>query len=231
MENRTKIVENYKKLREEIPDRVDIVVASKTRSPEEIEHVIDAGAKYIGENYVQEAEEKIAKLGRKAEKVNWHLIGHLQKNKINKALPIFDLVQSVESLYRAKHINKRVERAGKEKIPVYLEINIAREESKYGMEPNYNKIEKFFLEAADLDRIEIQGIMTMGRRTGDPESMREDFKKTRDLYEKAKEIDTPNSNLKTLSMGMTNSYRVAIEEGSNMVRIGTGIFGKREYEK
>ncbi|MGM0532248.1 MAG: alanine racemase, partial [Bacteroidota bacterium] len=118
------ITSNYQKLRKEIPDHVTIVLAGKTKSAEEIKEVIDAGATDIGENYVQEAETIRQELGDKANKVRWHMIGHLQKNKINKALPIFDVIQTIDSLKKAGDIDKRVEKAGKKIIPVLIEINI-----------------------------------------------------------------------------------------------------------
>ena len=139
------IKENYQKIREEIPEDILVVVASKTRTPAEIVEVIEAGATDIGENYVQEAEKMKQELGEKANTIKWHMIGHLQKNKINKALQVFDVIQTIDSL------------------------------------------------------------------------------------EKIRGLNIPNVDMKYLSMGMTNSYRVAIEEGSNMVRIGTAIFGERKY--
>src|SRR6056297_3718314 len=129
------IKSNYQKLRKEIPDHVTIVLAGKTKSAEEIKEVIDAGATDIGENYVQEAETIRQELGDQANKVRWHMIGHLQKNKINKALPIFDVIQTVDSLKKAGDIDKRVEKAGKEIIPVLIEVNIGNEDSKTGLKP------------------------------------------------------------------------------------------------
>src|SRR6056297_2261391 len=127
------ITSNYQKLREEIPDHVTIVLAGKTKSAEEIKEVIDAGATDIGENYVQEGETIRQELGEKANRVRWHMIGHLQKNKINKALPIFDMVQTVASLQKAADIDKRVIKAGKQIVPVLIEINIGNEDSKAGL--------------------------------------------------------------------------------------------------
>ena len=224
------ITENYQRIRKEIPDNVTIVLASKTRTPEEIMKVIETGATDIGENYVQEAEGMYNCLGEKAKKVRWHMIGALQKNKINKALPIFDVIQTVDSLRTAVAIDRRVERAGKKIIPVYIEINIGSEITKDGLKPDYEIIESLVREISKLEHLSLEGLMTMGPRFGNPEDSRPYFRKTKDIFERIRALNLPNVNMKTLSMGMTNSYEVAIEEGSNMVRLGTIVFGERKYE-
>ena len=221
------IAENYQKIRKEIPDYVTIVLASKTRAAEEISEVINAGATDIGENYVQEAEKIYKQLGEKAKKVRWHMIGHLQTNKIKKALPIFDIIQTVDSLEKAMAINAKAERITKT-IPVYIEVNIGSEMTKAGVKPEYNIIENLVKEMSKLEYLTVEGLMTMGPRFGNPEDSREYFKKTKEIFEKIKALDLPNVNMKTLSMGMSNSYKVAIEEGSNMVRLGTIVFGERK---
>ena len=224
------ITENYQRIREGIPDNVTIVLASKTRSTEEIIKVIEAGATDIGENYVQEAEGMHNCLGEKAKKVRWHMIGALQKNKINKALPIFDVIQTIDCLETAVAIDGRVERAGKKIIPVYIEINIGAEITKDGLKPDYEIIESLVREISKLEHLSLEGLMTMGPRFGNPQDNRPYFRKTKDIFERIGGLNLPNVNMKTLSMGMTNSYKVAIEEGSNMVRLGTIVFGKRKYQ-
>lgn len=225
----SEIVENYRKIRNELPDEVDLIVSTKTRNPEEIRQVIEAGAEAIGENYTHpEATGKYDELGKLAEEVEWHLIGHLQKNDINKALPIFDVIQTVESTRKARHIDKRVEKAGKSKIPVYIEVNSAREENKYGVEPEFESLKELLDDIAEMDHLEVKGLMTMGAFHEDPEDTRPYFKKTKKLFEKAQRIERDNLDLQVLSMGMSNSYRVAIEEGANVVRLGRAIFGPRE---
>jgi pyridoxal phosphate enzyme (YggS family) len=226
---------NYIKIREEIPKDVTIVLSVKTRTVREIEEAIDAGATDIGQNYVQEAGQMYSALQKKAAKVKWHMIGHLQTNKINKALRIFDVVQTVDSLEKAAAIDKRAERAGKEIIPCYTEINIGSEFSKAGIKPAEHEpfdeyMEKLAKDISALSHLRLAGLMTMGPRFGNPEDVRPFFRRTRRIFERIKELDLPNVNMKYLSMGMTNSYRVAIEEGSNMVRIGSAIFGKRECD-
>jgi len=223
----------YVKIRQEIPKDVTIVLSVKTRTAEQIGEAIDAGATDIGHNYVQEAGQMYSALQKKTAKVRWHMIGHLQTNKINKALRIFDVIQTVDSLEKAAAIDKRVERAGKEIVPVYVEINIGSEFSKAGIKPADNEpfeeyMEKLSGDISALGHLRLAGLMTMGPRFGNPEDVRPYFKRTKRIFERIKDLDLPNVDMKYLSMGMTNSYRIAIEEGSNMVRIGTAIFGERK---
>lgn len=227
------IPENYTRIRKEIPDYVTIIIASKTRSPEEIREVMDAGAGDLGENYVQEAVKMYGALDEKAREVKWHMIGHLQTNKINKALKIFDIIQTIDSLEKAGAIEKRAARIVPEKtIPVYIEINIGNEDLKAGIKPEEHEpfekfMEKLIRDISKFEHLRVEGLMTMGPRFGNPEDSRPHFRRTKKIFESIKNLDIPNVDLQYLSMGMTNSYRVAIEEGSNMVRIGTAIFGER----
>jgi len=223
---------NYVRIARQIPDGVTMVVSCKTRTAEEIKEVVDAGVTDIGENYVQEAGQIYSALRKKAAKVRWHMIGHLQTNKINKALRIFDIIQTVDSLEKAAAIDKRVERARKQITPVFVEINIGSEDSKAGIkaedhEPFESYIEKLITDMSEFEHLSIEGLMTMGPRFGNPENSRPFFARMRRIFEKIKELDLANVDMKYLSMGMTNSYKVAIEEGSNMVRIGAAIFEER----
>jgi len=225
---------NYARLREEIPADVTIVVSCKKRAAKEIEEAIAAGATDIGENYVQEAGQMYSALSKKAAKVRWHMIGHLQTNKINKALRVFDVIQTVDCLEKAAAIDKRVEKAKKQVVPIFIEINIGNEDSKAGIKPDDHEpfeayIEKLIKDMLKLEHLRIEGLMTMGPRFGNPEDVRPYFRRTRKIFERIKDLGLPNVDMKYLSMGMTNSYRVAIKEGSNMVRIGTAIFGERKY--
>lgn len=223
------IAENYQRVREEIPDNVTIVLAGKTRTLEEIEEVIEAGATDIGENYVQEAEAMYDSLGEKAKKVRWHMIGHLQKNKINKALGIFDVIQTVDSLEKAAAIDKRAQ--GIEKpVSIYLEINIGSEMTKAGIKPEYEVIENLVREISKLEHLSFEGLMTMGPRFGNPEDSISYFRKTKNIFERIKALNLPRVKTETLSMGMSNSYKIAIEEGSNMIRLGTVVFGERNLK-
>ncbi len=226
------IAANYIRLREEIPDHVTIVLAAKTRSVEEIAEVIDAGATDLGENYVQETEQMHALLGEKVNKVRWHMIGHLQTNKINKAIGVFDVMQTIDSMTKAVALNRRVKRAERKPIPILIEINIGSEFTKAGIRPDEHEpfelyMERLVQEMSELSHIRIAGLMTMGPRFGDPEKSRPYFRRARNLFEQLAALGQPNVQMRYLSMGMTNAYKVAIEEGSNMIRVGTAIFGPR----
>ncbi len=222
------IAKRFTDIRDSLPEDVKLVAATKSRSVEEVRQVIQAGAEYVGENYTYpEAVEKYEKLGELREKVSWELIGHLQKNDINKALPLFDRIQTVESISKAKHIDKRVEKAGKEVVPVLIEVNSGKEENKYGIDPNEGALRQLIGGMNDLPHLRLEGLMTMGPYSGDPEDARPYFEVTRQLFEIGKDYVDGEDRMEILSMGMSNSYEVAVEEGANMVRIGTGIFGPR----
>lgn len=216
------ISENVKKILQELPEGVELVAAAKTRTPDEIQAAINAGIKIFGENYVQEAEEAIKAVRGN---IRWHFIGHLQRNKVKKAIELFDMIETVDSYSQAKEIDKRCRNKGKI-MPVLIEINSGREPQKAGVVPE--KAAALIQEISGFEHIEIQGLMTMGPFAGAPEEARPYFMATRKIFEKLKERNLPHVHMRYLSMGMTNSYRVAIEEGANIVRIGTKIFGPRE---
>jgi len=218
------IEENVRRILEKLPPNVRLVAAAKTRTPEEIGRALDAGVRIIGENYVQEAYEARAVLGHRA---IWHFIGHLQTNKVKKAVEIFDMIETVDSMKMAREIDKRCHQLGKT-MPVLIEINSGREPQKFGVAPG-NAID-LIEDISALKSVRIKGLMTMGPYAGDPEEARPYFSVTRKLFEKIKALGLPGSEMTYLSMGMTNSYRVAIEEGANIIRIGTKIFGERAGE-
>ncbi len=216
------IEENVKKILEELPRGVELEAAAKTRTPEEILQAVEAGVRIFGENYVQEALAAFNVVGHRAK---WHYIGHLQRNKVKKAVEIFDMIETVDSFELAREIEKRC--AQREKImPVLIEINSGKEPQKFGVLPE--DAEELIREISVLKNIKIQGLMTMGPMFGDPENARPYFVETRKLFERVKGLNLPGVEMKYLSMGMTNSYKVAIEEGANIVRIGTKIFGPRD---
>jgi pyridoxal phosphate enzyme (YggS family) len=216
------IEENVKKILEELPPGVELEAAAKMRTPEEILQAAEAGVRIFGENYVQEALAAISVAGHRAK---WHFIGHLQRNKVKKAVEIFDMIETVDSLELAREIEKRC--GQREKImPVLIEINSGKEPQKFGVLPE--DAEELIREISAFKNIKIQGLMTMGPMFGDPENARPYFVETRKLFERVKGLNLPGVEMKHLSMGMTNSYRVAIEEGANIVRIGTKIFGPRD---
>jgi len=215
------IRENVKTLLEELPDGVELVGAAKGRAAREIKEAIDAGLKIVGGNYIQETTVVRESVN---EDVEWHFIGHLQRNKVKKAVGIFDMIESLDSLRLAEEIDKRCGEIGKV-MPVLVEVNSGREEQKFGVLPE--DVEELVGKASTLQNIKIMGLMTMGPRFGNPEDSRPYFQETRKIFERLKQLDLSNVEMRYLSMGMTNSYRIALEEGANMVRIGTKIFGER----
>ena len=217
------IKENIKKILEELPAGVQLVAAAKTRTVAEILEAIQAGLTIIGHNYVQEAERAFEAIGPKAK---WHMIGHLQSNKAKKAVSIFDMIETVDSLKLAKAIDKACRNINKS-MPVLIEINSGEEPQKAGVMPA--DAVSLVKEISELENVRIMGLMTMGPFSGDPEDARPYFQKTRQLFKDIEQANLPGIEMQYLSMGMSNSYRVALEEGANLVRIGTRIFGERDY--
>jgi len=217
------IKQNVAQILSELPRGVQLVAAVKTREPEEILEAIEAGVELLGENYVQEAERAYEAVGNKAK---WHFIGHLQKNKVKKAVKLFDVIETVDSLEIAREIDKRCAQIGKV-MSVLVEINSGREQQKSGVFPE--KTEQLVREISGLNNIRVMGLMTMGPRFGNPEDSRPYFVKTKKIFERIKKLNLPDIQMRYLSMGMTNSYKIALEEGANIVRIGSKIFGQRDY--
>jgi pyridoxal phosphate enzyme (YggS family) len=212
------IRENVQKLLNELPKGVELVVAAKARTAKEVLEAVEAGIKIIGENYVQEAEKNYSVIENR---VKWHFIGSLQKNKVKKAVRLFDMIQTVDSIEIAREIDKRCAQLGRV-MPVLVEINSGREKQKSGVLPE--DAEDLIAAISGLPNIKIMGLMTMGPRFGDPEESRPYFTTTREIFERIKKQKLPNVEMRYLSMGMTNSYHIALEEGANMVRIGTKVF-------
>jgi pyridoxal phosphate enzyme (YggS family) len=216
------IRDNVKSILQEIPAGVELVAAAKQQTPEKIKAAIEAGIKFIGENYIQEAVAAFEVIGPL---VSWSFIGHLQKNKAKKAIEIFDLIETVDSAELAEEINKRAALQGKI-MPVLIEVNSGREPQKFGVFPE--KVEEAARAIAGFPNLKLAGLMTMGPAEGNPEDARPYFRETRQLYDYLKNVNLPQVDLHILSMGMTNSYRVAIEEGATRIRLGTKIFGPRQ---
>jgi pyridoxal phosphate enzyme (YggS family) len=217
----TNITENVRRLLQELPPAVQPVAAAKTRTPAEIREALQAGIQILGENYVQEAEQAQAAVGKAAQ---WHCIGHLQKNKVKKAVEIFDMIETVDSLEMAQEIDKRCQQLGKI-MPILIEVNSGRELQKSGVLPE--NAAALAQSISSLPDIRLMGLMTMGPAVGDPEDSRPYFVTTRQVFEQLKLLAIPNVTMQYLSMGMTNSYQIALAEGANMVRLGTLIFGER----
>jgi pyridoxal phosphate enzyme (YggS family) len=215
------IKQNVKQIRRELPASVQLLAAAKSREPREILEAIEAGITIVGENYVQEAEKAYEVVG---DRVEWHFIGHLQKNKVKKAVALFDMIETVDSIEIAREIDKRCAQSGKT-MPVLVEINSGREEQKAGVYPE--DAEQLINEISSLPNIRVMGLMTMGPQFGNPEDSRPYFVETKRVFDRIKGRNLPHVEMTYLSMGMTNSYRVALEEGANLVRIGSKIFGER----
>ena len=218
------IKEAVKEILEELPEGVTLVGAAKTRTPEEVMEAIDAGLEIVGENYVQEAEQAFEIIGNRAK---WHMIGHLQKNKVKKAVKIFDMIETVDSIKLARLIDKACKDINRV-MPILIEINSGEEDQKAGVMPD--DAVSLIKEITGLSSIKVMGLMTMGPFSDNPEDSRPYFIKTKKLFDIIKQIGIEGVQMKYLSMGMSDSYKVAIEEGANLVRIGTKLFGARHYE-
>ena len=205
------------------PDEVTLLAVSKTKPVEMIKACMDAGQTAFGENYVQEIEEKYALLG---DAVKWHMIGHLQRNKVRYILDKVSLIHSVDSIRLAEQIQREAEKRDI-RVQVLLEVNVAHEESKWGFAPE--ETEESVRAVSAFANVHICGLMTSAPVTEDPETNRIYFRQLRQLYERIGAINIPNVDMQVLSMGMTGDYAVAVEEGSTLVRVGTGIFGERDY--
>lgn len=220
------IKENVKEILTELPDEVELVAAAKGRKPEEILEAIEAGVRIIGQNYIREAKRAYQRIGKRA---GWHFIGipSVEKHDLlrRKVLEMFDMVETIDSLQIAEEIDKRCARIGKV-MPIFVEVNSGRESQKSGVLPE--DVVEVAEEISSLSNLKIMGLMTMGPRFGDPEQARPYFVETRQIFNEIKKLNLKNVQMRYLSMGMTNSYQVAIQEGANMVRIGTKIFGERE---
>jgi pyridoxal phosphate enzyme (YggS family) len=217
------IERNVARLLAEIPDGVQVVAAAKARTPGEVLEAVQAGIKIIGENYVKEAKAAYELVGKRAK---WHFIGALRKHNVRKTmLEIFDMIESVDSLEIASEIDKKCAQIGKI-MPILIEVNSGREPQKSGVLPEH--VERLMREMSGLKNVKVMGLMTMGPHSGNPEDFRPYFADTNKTFEKIKGLNLPNVEMKYLSMGMTNSYQVALEEGTNIIRIGTRIFGERD---
>lgn len=216
------IKNNIENIKKTIPKHITILAATKTHSLEEIKEAIGAGIGIIGENYVQEAERKFRKLKGK---VKFHCIGHLQTNKVKKGVKIFDMIQTVDSEKIAREIDKMSRNINKI-MSVLIEVNIAKEPNKSGCMPE--GVIKLSGLISKLKNIKLKGLMTMAPFFEDSEKTRPYFKKTKKLFD---ELQKSFPDIDTLSMGMSDSYKAAIEEGATMVRLGAVIFGGREVKE
>jgi len=203
------------------PSEITLVAVTKTFPVEAIEQAIALGIDVIGENRIQEAAEKYQQIGPK---VQWHLIGHLQSNKAKKAVELFSLIHSVDSTELALEVGRRAVQASKLQ-DILIEVNTSGESQKYGFEPE--QVREALGKIKDIGGVKVQGLMTVGPLTDDTAAVRRSFRQLRSLFDELKARAIPNIEMKHLSMGMSGDYRIAIEEGSNMIRVGSAIFGSR----
>jgi len=195
------------------PQEVTVVAVSKGFPVEVIRQALAAGVTHIGENRVQEAEPKITALSQEGYHPTWHMVGHLQTNKVRTALKLFDIIHSVDSVHLAEALNRRATKP----VPILLEVNVAGEASKFGFTPEETPRAAEMI--GRLPRIELRGLMTVAPLVSDPEEVRPVFRRLRELRDAL--------GLRELSMGMTDDFEVAVEEGATIVRIGRAIFGER----
>nr|WP_276536999.1 YggS family pyridoxal phosphate-dependent enzyme [Anaerosalibacter massiliensis] len=204
-------------------DDVNLIAVTKTVNVDTINDAISLGVNNIGENKVQEIQKKYDNI---YDKVNWHMIGHLQSNKVKYIIDNVDLIHSLDRISLAKEINKRAK--AKEKIKdVLIQVNISEEKSKFGLKKE--EVLPFIERVLEMENINIKGLMTMAPYAEDPEKIRYVFRDLRNLGYKIEDRNYKNIEMKYFSMGMTNDYEIAIEEGANMIRVGTALFGKRTY--
>ena len=203
------------------PQTIRLLAASKAQPVSRLQAAIEAGVRLFGENYVQEAQAKKAAI---RESVEWHMIGHLQRNKVKTALDLFDLIESVDSVQLARALDREGKKRGRP-VRAFVEVNLAGEESKSGIASE--QVAALLEDAGNLSHIKIEGLMAVPPMRENPEETRPYFRALRELRAELQARKIPNVDLKELSMGMTHDFPVAIEEGATLVRIGTAIFGPR----
>lgn len=217
------IKENYNAIKNQLPSTVQLVAVSKTHPVSAVKEVYDIGQKVFGENKVQELMEKVPLL---PQDIQWHLIGHLQTNKVKYIAPFIDTIQSVDSEKLLTEINKEAEKNNRT-IKVLLQVKIAAEESKFGLE--ISEAKDLFQQYIDgkFQHVEVTGLMGMATFTDNEQQVRNEFLTLKKLFDELNQSKTLN----TLSMGMSDDFPIAIECGANSVRVGSAIFGRRDYSK
>lgn len=222
------VQENVARIKRDIDESLDksgrkgasvaIIAVTKAFSADAVTAAVSAGITDIGESRVKETADKKPIVTASCK---WHLIGHLQRNKVNKALDLYDMIQSVDSYELAEAIDARAQSP----MDILIQVNSSGEETKFGLDPEL--VTDVSRRIGGLQKIMVRGLMTIGPLTDDETQIRHSFRMTRSLFDDLKELGLPNCEMKYLSMGMSGDYGIAVEEGSNMVRIGTGLFGKR----
>lgn len=220
--NSNMIQENLQNIKATLPKNVTLVAVSKTKPVEDLQEAYNAGQRIFGENRIQEMAEKYELLPKD---IKWHMIGHLQSNKVKYMAHFVDLIHGVDKFSTLKEINKQAKKHDRV-IHCLLQAKIAEEDSKFGL--SFDEIENILAseKLKDLVNIKIVGLMGMATFTDDKQQLHKEFSSLKNLFDK---LNIDNQNLKTLSMGMSGDYQIAIENGSTMIRVGSSIFGKRNY--
>ena len=221
---RKNIEESCKKVGRDVSE-VTLITVSKTKPLSDLRIAYEEGSRDFGENKVQEL---VSKIDEMPSDVKWHLIGHLQRNKVKYIAGKVAMIHSVDSYRLAEEINVQAKKNSCV-IPILIEINIAGEDTKFGIKPE--EAEELIREISELENVKVSGLMTIAPNVANPEENRAYFKAMKDLFVDISSKNIDNVEMKVLSMGMTNDYIVAVEEGATMIRVGTGIFGARDYSK
>ncbi|HEU4434513.1 MAG TPA: YggS family pyridoxal phosphate-dependent enzyme [Pyrinomonadaceae bacterium] len=206
-----------------LPHEVTLIAISKTHPASLVRTAIELGATDVGENRVQEAEQKINEVGRTA--TRWHLVGHLQANKARRAVQLFDVIHSLDSLELARRLDRLCGEEGRESLPVLIQVDLGHEETKSGIDEG--ELKELIQVLKGLECVQFHGLMTLPPFFDDPEEARPFFRRLRELRDELAAHGAFGDGKGELSMGMTHDFRVAIEEGATMVRVGTAIFGER----
>ncbi|GAB4074080.1 YggS family pyridoxal phosphate-dependent enzyme [Barrientosiimonas marina] len=206
------------------PDDITLLLATKTVSAETIKPALDAGETLLGENKAQELQEKYPLI--EDNRAQWHFIGHLQTNKINNVLPYVTCIQSVDRLKLAQKLHNRLLKDNRT-LDILVQVNTSYEESKFGAAPEH--VLTLIEQLSEFSTLHIKGLMTIGKLSANSEETRESFRLLKSLQEQVKAQDYPGVDMGVLSMGMSGDLEAAIEEGATMIRVGTAIFGDREY--
>ncbi|WP_299052606.1 YggS family pyridoxal phosphate-dependent enzyme [uncultured Polaribacter sp.] len=220
------IQENLKEIQQQIPDHVTLVAVSKTKPIADLQEAYNAGQRIFGENKIQEMADKYEVLPKD---IKWHMIGHLQSNKVKYMAPFVDLIHGIDKFSTLKEINKQAKKNNRV-INCLLQAKIAEEATKFGL--SFDEIENILQsqELKNLENIKIVGFMGMASFTDNQEQLKGEFSSLQKFYKKQQKVELPiNCHLETLSMGMSGDFNLAIKEGSNMVRVGSSIFGNRNY--
>ncbi len=206
------------------PDEIQILPVTKTVHPNRIKEVLELGFTEIGENRIQEAERKVVEMEEFEPQPTWHFIGHLQSNKVKNVVRFAAMVQSIDRLKIARRLNKELKKRG-ETLDVLIQVNVSGEDSKYGINPD--DAPSFVKEVAKFPHLNVKGLMTIGLFSNDWPKVRKGFKLLRELRDEIQSLEIENVSMEHLSMGMTNDFELAIEEGATMIRVGRLIFGER----